>query len=521
MADYDAIVIGAGHNGLTAASVLAKNGLSVLCLERTNGPGGMAATRELFDGFKHNVGAWALIIFRDEMIKRLELDKYGLELIKPRSSYCSFGDPGDTPLVAYTDLTEMTEHLTNDHGPDALAGLGGVYNFLQKYKELLDTEMFKAPSSIETLIAEAPDAETREILLKTVYGSAMDVLRQFFPDPTKHRCILASLCASAIDGTHTGPFTPGSALSMAYHYTMGDAYDFRTPKGGIGALSEALVRSLEDRGGEVRYGAQVKRLLIDNGKATGVELRSGEKITAKVVLSSLDARSTFLGLVGEDHLPSDFVHRVKDIEYQNGYIQIHMTLRELPEFTGHLAFANEGTTRYIMAYIPSPEYLARCWEQYRHGQVPDEPVAYSAFPSIMDPSLAPDGYYTCTIFSHYFPYDVPQGKHKELSKVMAERAIDQIAKYAPNFRKAIIDRVVLTQQYFEGTFGVTGGDFASGLISPGQMWQKRPVLGWADYRTPIGDLYMCGSACHPGPGITCVPGYNGAHAVLSESSAGR
>jgi phytoene dehydrogenase-like protein len=495
MADYDAIVVGAGHNGLAAATVLAREGLSVLCLERTNGPGGQAATKELFDGFKHNVGAWALIVFRDEMMKLLGIDEYNLEFIRPRSSYCVFGDPGDAPFIGYTDVTEITEHLIRDHGQDAFDSLGGIYNFLQKFKELLDREMLKAPSSIETLIAEAPDVETREILLKTIYGSAIDVLRQFFPDPMKHRCIQAPLCASGIDGTHTGPFTPGSAISMAYHYMMGDAYDFRTPKGGIGALSEVLVRSLKDRGGEVRYGAQVKRLLIDNSKVTGVELRNGEKMTAKVVLSNLDAQSTFLRLVGEDHLPSDFVHRVKDIEYKNGYIQVHMTLKELPEFTGHMAFANEGATRYIMAYIPSPEYLARCWEQYRHGQVPDNPVAYCSFPSILDPSLAP---------------------HKELSKLMAERAIDKITQYAPNFRSAIMDKVVLTQQYFESTFGATGGDFALGLISPSQMWDKRPVLGWSDYRTPIGNLYMCGSACHPGPGITCVPGYNGAQAVLKD-----
>lgn len=514
MANYDAIVIGAGHNGLTAATVLAKNGLSVLCVEKNNWPGGMAATRELFDGFKHNVGAWVMIVFRDEMLKRLGLDNYGLELVRPRSSYCVFGAPEDPPFIAYTDPTELTEHLTKDHGPDAVAGLAGLWGFFQKFRELVDKELFKGPCSLDTLIAEAPDAETRKILLKTVYGSAMDVLRQFFPDPKKHRTIQGSLCASAIDGTHKGPFTPGTGLSMAYHYTMGTAYDFRTTRGGIGALSQALAKSVEDRGGTVQYGTQVKRLLIKDGKAMGVELKKGERITARVVLSSLDARTTFLGLVGEDQLPSDFVQAINEIDYRNGYIQIHMTLKELPEFTGHLEFANENNIRWLMAYVPSPEHVARHWEQYRHGHVPDDPVSYCAFPSVMDPSLAPDGYYTCTIFSPFFPYGIPEGKHKELSRLMAERAINQIAKHAPNFRAAIIDKAVLTNQYFESTCGVTGGDYASGLIHPGQMWDRRPVPGWADYRTPIENLFMCGSACHPGPGVTCVPGYNSAHEVL-------
>ncbi len=514
MSDVDAIVIGAGHNGLTAASVLARNGWSVLCLEKTNGPGGMAATRELFKGFKHNVGAWALLVFRDKMLELLELEPYGLEFVRPRSSYCVFGAPEDPPFIGYTDTMEIAEHLMKDHGPEAVEGLAAFAEYFQKFKAIVDDGLFKAPRSLDTLIAEAPDAETREALLTIVYGSAMDVLRRFFPVPGKYNCILGSLCASAVDGTHTGPFTPGNALSMAYHYTMGDEYDFRTPRGGIGALSEALLKSLEDHGGEVRYKARVKGLLIEKGKSAGVELESGEKITARVVLSSLDANTTFLGLVGEDRLPSDFVQGVKEIRYENGYIQIHMTLKELPEFTGHLAFANDNDIRWLMAYIPSPEHLSRCWEQYQRGQVPDDPVSYCAIPSLMDPSLAPEGYYTCTIFSHYFPYDIPKGRHKEFRDLMADRAIGNIAQYAPNFRDAIVDKVVLTQKYFEKTFGVTAGDFSSGLIHRGQMWDRRPVPGWADYTTPIENLFMCGAASHPGPGVTCVPGYNSANQVL-------
>jgi phytoene dehydrogenase-like protein len=516
MADYDAIVVGAGHNGLTAATVLAKNGLSVLCLEKNNWVGGQAATRELFDGFKHNVGAWALLIFRAEMVKRLELEKYGLELVRPRSSYCVIGAPEDKPFIGYTDTNEMMEHLANDHGADALEGMGNVYNYLMKYKELSDKYIFQAPSSIDKLIAEAPDQETREILLQIVYGSVMDVIRKFFPDPEKHRLILGSLCAATIDGTNTGPFTTGNAISMAYHYTLGDAFDFRTPKGGIGALSESIRNALEDHGGKVRLGAPVKRFLINNRKITGVELKSGEKITAEIVLSNLDAYATFIGLTGEEHLPSDFVNHVKDIEYRNGYVQIHMTLKEMPEFTGHLAFTNESDIRWVMAYIPSAEYLQRCFEQYRKGQVPDDPVAYCCFPSVRDPSLAPSGYHTCTIFAHYFPYNVPKGKIKELGNVMAERMIDKIAQYAPNFRGAIMDKVVLTQQYFESTFNATEGDFCGGLLGPSQMWDRRPVPGYSDYTTPIKNLYMCGSACHPGPGITCIPGYNGAEAALGK-----
>jgi len=518
MTDYDAIVVGAGHNGLTAASVLARKGLKVICLEKTNWNGGMAASKELFKGYKHSVGAWALIVFRREMIKLLDLDKYGLELITPRSSYTVFGAPEDAPFIGYSDTAELAEHVMKDHGIDALQGLAKLGEYIKPFKEILDQELGSSqPRPIEQIIAQTSDADAREKLIKLCYSaSAMEILRQFFPDREKHRCIQGSLMASAIDGTHMGPYTPGSALSLAYHYTMGDAYDFKIPKGGIGALSDAIEKSFLDAGGEVRYKAQVKRFLIDKGKVTGVELRDGQKITAKVVLSSLDARATFIDLAGEENLPREFAYAVKEIQYTNGYIQLHMTLNELPDWTGQLAFAKKDKLGWLVSYIPSAEHLQRNWEEYQRNEVPKDPVSYCYFPSVMDPSLAPEGKYTCTIFSHYFPAEPPAGKHNEYKELMADRVIEAIAKHAPNFRGAIVDKVILTQDYFKKTFGVTAGDFASGLMHPSQMWDKRPVAGWSGgYRTPIENLVMCGAACHPGPGVTCRPGYNAAQEVLS------
>ncbi|HEX7406333.1 MAG TPA: NAD(P)/FAD-dependent oxidoreductase [Candidatus Binatia bacterium] len=515
MPDYDAIVVGAGHNGLTAGMMLAKAGLKVLIVERTGWVGGMAATKELFKGFKHNVGAWALLVLPDEMHDILDFDKHGVEIITPRTSYCVFGAPEDTPFVAYADPNEMIQHLMTDHGPDALQGLMGLFEYLQVFGNVMAAERAKVPDSIDTIIAAAPDARTREILITCFYGSAMDVIRKFLPDPNRHRCIGGSLAAMTIDGTHKGPYSPGTACSMAYHYTVsGGANLFKMPKGGIGTVSEAILKSFEEHGGTVQYRADVQRLLVEKGRVVGVQLRSGETISSKVVLSSADARSTFIKLVGEEQLPTEFVQAVKEIEYTNGYIQLHLTLKELPEFTGHLAFANENNIRWLTSYIPSPEHLSRCWEQYRRNQVPDDPVSYCYIPSVMDPSLAPSGYHTCTMFSHYFPAELAPAQHDEMKKVMADRVIGQIAKYAPNFRDAIMDQAILTHEYFGSKFAITAGDFSHGLIHAGQMWHRRPVVGWANYRTPIADLYMCGSACHPGPGITALPGYNSAREVL-------
>ncbi len=516
MSDYDAIVVGAGHNGLTAGLILARQGHKVLCLEKTNWPGGQAATKELFKGFKHSVGAWALLIFREEMIRILELDQHGFELIRPKSSYTVFGKPEDKPFIGYTDVEDLANHIMTDHGVDAMEAFAHLGEYFAVFKEMFEQQLHQVPDKIEKIIAEAPDEKTREILGKMCYGSAVEVMREFFTDPEKHKLIIGSLSASAIDGTHYGPYSPGSALSLAYHFCAGDNYDFKIPKGGIGSLSTALVSVFEKYGGELRYKSIVEGFTMDGNKVTGVKLKGGETISAKAVLSTLDARSTFLRLADPKTLPQEFVNSVEEIQHTNGYIQLHMTLKELPTFSGHMSWVNDKDERWLVAYIPSAQHLHECWEQYKRNEVPEDPVAYCYFPSMMDPTLAPEGQHTCTIFSHYFPADFPDGNHSEMKELMVERVLQQIENVAPGFKDLIMDKVVFTHQYFEKTFGLTDGDFASGLLHPGQMFGNRPVPGWAGHKTPLESLYMVGAACHPGPGVTCIPGYNGAYAVLDD-----
>ncbi len=519
MPDYDAIVVGAGHNGLSAAVTLAQQGHSVLVLEKTNWPGGMAATKELFKGYKHSVGAWALLIFRDEMIKKLELDQHGFELLRPQSSYCVFGEPEDKPFIGYVDPIDLANHLISDHGVEGLDAFNKLGKYLSTIKKVYDREIFKTPDSLSKIIASEADEKKREILGNLTYSSAMDVMRQFFKDPNKHKCITGSLSASTIDGTHMGPYTQGSALSLAYHMCVGDNYDFKIPKGGIGTLSSALVSVLEKYHAEVRYKSSVKRFLIEDEKVCGVELQNGDTISAKAVISSLDPKSTFFRLAGRENLPGDFCSAVQEIDTRDGYVQIHLTLKELPVFTGHMSFLNGKDEAWLVACIKSPEHMQRCWEEYSKNIIPSDPPSYCYFPSMLDPSLAPAGSHTCTLFSHYFPHDIPAGKHNEWKGIMADRVIDQIVKVAPNFRDAIVDKVVLTHEYFEKTFGATDGDFCHGLVHPGQMFGDRPVPGWANYQTPLENLFMCGAGCHPGPGVTCIPGYNGANAVIAKWKA--
>jgi len=530
--DYDVIIVGAGHNGLTAGVELSRAGKKVLIVEKTAGPGGMAATREIFPGFKHSVGAWALLVFKEKMIEYLELDKEGFELIRPESSFTVFGDEGDAPFIGYCDPIELANHLVEDHGFDAMKGFQDLAAYFVEWKEMFDRYADQPdPPTMSQVIAEAKDEATREALSVLTYDSAVEVMRRFFPEAGEHGTILGSLAASAVDGTHMGPFSKGSALSMSYHYCAGDTYDFKIPKGGIGTLSHALERVFnryaQNLGGEIRYKAPIENFLINEGEqgnsVKGVRLENGEEIYAEKVISSLDAYSTYIRLMDKTKLPSDFVSTVEDIDYTNGYIQIHLTMNDLPKFTKQLEFVNGTVQSWLVAYIRSPEQLHEAWRQFKAGQVPDDPAVYCYFPSQLDPSLAPEGKHTCTLFAHYFPAETPKGEHKAMKNDMMEKMLNCIESVAPGFKDLIMDKAVFTQHYFERNFGATKGDFAQGLLHPGQMFADRPVPGWtatdADaYRTPLKNLFMAGGGCHPGPGVTCLPGVYGARAVLQDFS---
>ena len=517
MADYDAIVVGAGHNGLAAAITLAKEGLKVLCLEKNTYVGGIAATTEFFKGFKHDVGAATIFPLSERLVGDLELRKYGLEFVDAPTRSCSIGGPGEAPLIWYADETKMMEHLRDDHGEDALQGLAGLFEFCRTPSHAMDRfNPLSPPKSFGAIINAAPSIQAKDAMRRCFLGSCMDLINEFFPDPSRHRLIRGTLAYLGVNSAgYMGPSTPGSALGLVYSVATNGAGQFmRHIKGGMGRLMEGLQRSFEEKGGETRLGTPVKRILIEKGKAVGVELEKGEKITAKVVLSNLDAYATFVRLVGENNLPSDFVIMVKRIDNRCPYVQILVTLKELPEFAGDFAFANDDSLRWAMGIFPSPEDVERCWDACKSGRIPEDPVLGYQIASVWDDSLAPPGYHAGSIFVPYFPVTAPRDQLHQLRDEMADKAIDKMNKYAPNFRAAIMDKAVLSPQWYENVFGCTNGDFTHGVIRPDQMFDFRPVVGWSGYKTPVGNLYLCSSACYPGPGVTFIPGYNSAHEVL-------
>jgi phytoene dehydrogenase-like protein len=521
MSDYDAVVIGAGHNGLTAANVLAKAGARVLVTERTNFLGGMAATRELFAGFKHSVGAWAVLVWPEEMTAKLDLPEWGFELMDQWSSTCSFGQEGDTPFVMYNDLERMARHLLDDHGADTATRLGSLFAHLARFAPYFNRAAYAEPPDIFEVIAEQPDAASRRDFAQMWFGSAMDTVRRFLP-ADQGRCIQGSLAAMSIDAFDGGPWTPGSGASMLFHYLVhGGQTKYIMPRGGIGSLSTALGRRAQSFGAEITLKSHVRSILTGEGKVTGVALRDGSEISADLVLSSLDPWTTFIDLVGPDDLPADYVRKVREINFNLGYIQAHLTLDGEPHWIDRLRpfVSDNGYTCPTIAYTPSAEYISDAWQVYRRGQLPEAPPAYLYLPSMVDHTLAPEGKHSATIFAPYFPYHLSPTDHRVLKEQYADRCIDIFNQHAPGFTDLICDRVVFSNRYFASTFSAHGGDYSHGLLMPQQLWSGRAVPGESKYATPIDGLYLCGQGTHQGPGVTGLPGWNGGHAALQRLAA--
>lgn len=522
MTDYDAIIIGAGHNGLAAGAVLAKRGLRVLTLEKNRYVGGMAGSREILRGCRNDVGATLLFPLAKEILEEFEFERYGAEFIDLPVMACNLNAPGVPPLILYPNALKMTAHMLWNFGPRAMLGFIRLMRFCRYPAKIMDRFTPRStPKPLETLLAEAPSEKTRAQLQLAFTGSAMDLIDRFFPDPVRHRVLRAMLSFAAIQSTYKGPYTPGSAMCLIYTLaTNEDGGLMRRVKGGIGSLSEALVRSIENHAGEVRLQTPVQSIVIEDGKAVGVELRSGERISAGAVLSNLDKPATFFGLVGEQFLPEDLAAKVRKIEHRGAFIHMSFKLKALPRYGGPWAALNDDINNaFNIALVPDPEQMQASFEACRRGELPEHPPIALQIPTIVDPSLAPEGFHTASAYGFYFPCEAPKEERGKFRDQMAERVIDRITEYMPDFRECIEEKAVFSSDHFATMHGATHGDFTHGLIHPDQMLGFRATIEGSAHATPIENLYLCGASCHPGPGVTFLPGYGAAHELLQHWEA--
>ncbi len=519
MQNPDVVIVGAGHNGLAAGALLAKRGLRVVVLEKNRFVGGMAGTREILPGCRNDVGASLLFPLAKGLAEDLELERYGVELLELPIMSVTIADPGDPAVPFYANPLRMAWNVWRQCGTRALVGFAKLIAFTRyPAKVIARYEACTEPRDLDALLAEAPNARAREQLELTFRGSAMDLIDRFFPDEERHRPLRTQLAFAAVQSTYKGPYTPGSAFCLVYTLSPNDAGGLmKRVKGGMGSLSEALQRSIEDKGGEVRLGAAVSRILVEGGRAVGVALRGGEEIRAKVVLSNLDKAATLLRLVDESHVPEDTRRHIEQLDQRGAYLHLLLKLNGLPRYgPEHAALNADPNTRFNVASFTNPGELQRSFEACQAGDVPRNPPATMQVPTVIDPTLAPEGFHIATIYGFYFPGESPKHLRGKLRDEMAERIISRLDDVYPGLREQIVESAVFSSDHFATMQGATNGDFTHGLLHAEQMLGGRALVPGSAHRTPIEGLYLCGAACHPGPGVTFLPGAGAAAEVASE-----
>jgi phytoene dehydrogenase-like protein len=525
---YDVIVIGGGHNGLVNAAYLAKAGKKVVVLERRHVLGGAAVTEEIFPGFFFSECSYVVSLLRPEIIRELDLPRHGLEILPLDGTFSPM--PNGDYLWRMNDHAKSIRDIRRHSRLDAEA-----YDEFSK----MMTPMCRFVKPILSMVPPDPttlnprdlkqlhfllqrfrelSSDERYTLVQLMTMSSADFLDQWFETDV----LKATMSASGIIGTFLGIRSPGTAYVLLHHY-MGEIDGaFRSwgfSRGGTGAISNAIADAAREAGAEICTKAPVAKILVKNGRAAGVVLQSGEELSANVVSSSVDPHLTFERFLEPSELPADFLEGVRRYKFRGSSGKVNLALSALPNFKclpgigAHL--------RGAISISPSMDYMERAYDDAKYGRYSRRPYIDMVIPSLTDPSVAPPGKHVLSCFVQYAPYKLAEGDWGDQKEAFGDNVINTIAEYAPNIKDIIIGRQVLTPLDLEREFGLTQGNIFQGELSLEQLFFLRPVAGWAYYRTPIRNLYMCGSATHPGGGIMGANGRIASQVILKEwKSAG-
>ena len=512
MSEWDVIVIGGGHNGLVAANYLGRAGAHVLVLERRPMVGGAAITEETWPGFKINTFSYVAGLLRQEIVDELELPKYGYRTILYDPQYC-MPFPDGRALKLWVDTDRAAKEIAKFSEKDARTYPKYV-EYWDRVLELIEPVMLAPPAPLAEMFQMFSTPETETVVRDLFLRSAQDLLDEWFESDE----LKAVLVPNAVIGTMCGPSTPGTAYVLAHHNVGnldGHKQVWGFSVGGMGGITQALARAAVANGVQIRTGVGVKNLVVRDGTVTGVETTSGETISSRMVASNADAQTTFLKLAPPGSLPVEFEKEVRGIRSRGAALKFNAALSALPEFTADPG-APSDAHRSTVDIAPSLAYLERGYRDAMEGRFSTQPFIEMLFQSALDPSVAPPGKHTLTCFVQYAPTELRGTDWDSYKATAAERVLDTIEEYAPTIRKVVEHWQLISPKDIENTLGMTGGNIFQGDITPDQILSFRPVPGWVQYRTPLPGLYLCGSAAHPGGGVTGAAGHNAAQIILED-----
>jgi len=518
----DVIIIGGGHNGLVTAFYLAQAGHKPLVLERRSQIGGAAVTEEFSPGFRCSTLAHVAGPLRPDIVRDMQLERHGLRFITPEIGVVALS-PDHRALILHNDAQKSSQEIARFSQKDA-ARYPEFQDSLGKLGKVIGDALLLPPPNIDS-----PSTGDLWGMLQTGRGirklgkkdmfrllrwgpmAVADLVAEFF----ETELLRATIAARGIFGTFLGPWSAGSSLVLLIR-AAGDNHPAGSSHfvaGGIGALTQAMASAAKQAGAEIRSNVEVKEVRIKDGTATGVVLASGEEISAKAVISNADPKRTLLKLVDPTYLAPDFVQKLKNYRMPGTVAKVNLALSGLPEFTA-LKGATNGALSSRIHIGPEIDYLERAFDDSKYGNFSQNPYLEVTIPSLTDPSLAPAGKHVMSIYMQYAPFKLKNGDWDNDRGKLGDTIVKTLAHYAPNLPGLVIDGQIITPKDLEETYGLTNGHIFHGELSLDQFFTMRPLLDWARYRTPINNLYLCGSGTHPGAGLTGGSGANAAREIL-------
>jgi phytoene dehydrogenase-like protein len=522
MSNYDAIVIGAGHNGLTNAAYLAKAGLKVVVLEKNDYIGGAAVSRELHEGWVYSNCSYVCSMMRQAIHRDLDLGRHGLILV-PYLGTVNFGD-GDERLFAYNDEEAANLELKR-HSPHDADAMHRLHADLTRYSQLIRKTLMRTPPDPASFrprdireflwLAKKFWALGERELYEYVRFFTMSA-SEFLEDYFENDLIKAAMASPGIIGTALGVYSPGSSYILLHH-VMGDVDGsigaWGLARGGMGAISNAIASALLEHDGEIRTSAGVQRILVENRKASGVVLENGDEIRARVVVSNLDAKRTFTQIMEQEDLPNGIYEKARNFKIRGSSGKVNIALSGMPKFT-HVP-DNRYINRGGQTFSGSLETMERAYDCWKRGTWSDDPFVESVIPSAWDPTVAPAGKHWMSNFVQYCPAFLSDGPWTpEKRDQFGQSVVNKIERYSPGFKDLIVHMEVRTPHEIEQEIGLTEGNIFQGELTIDQLFFNRPFPGYGQYRMPVKNLYMSGSSTHPGGGVSAVCGANSAREIL-------